>query len=171
MFFVTREAVPEDSLLRTYRGGARPECWGRYADCFSVRVNRVVSLADFVTAFYTSTLFRGERLILRVALGAPSSDSQARAIADGSASSFAVWYVGDRSASQLLMCDRYERTRSWFRVVPLEGGSTLLQFGSAVAAVRQSGGFRLLTLLHVLYSHLLLHAARVGVIQQVPAAG
>ena len=58
MFSIAREAVPEDSLLKTHRGAVSPERWGNYGDCFSVRVDRVVSLADFVFAFYTSPLFR-----------------------------------------------------------------------------------------------------------------
>src|SRR6202035_2870118 len=85
VFAVVREPVPEDALLKTYRGGMHPERWR-------------------------------------------TSDSNARALADGSASSFAVWYVGERTATQLLMFDRYERRRSWFRVVALDRGRTLLQF-------------------------------------------
>src|SRR3979409_160422 len=134
MFSIARQAVPNDALLKTYRGGVRPERWGAYGDCFAVSIDRAVSLADFVFAFYTSPLFRIERMLLRIFLKAPSTDAQARALADGSRSSFAVWYVGKRTATQLLMCDRYERTRSWFRVLPLAGGRTLLQFGSAIAA-------------------------------------
>ena len=157
----------------TYRGGARPERWGRYGDCFAVTVDRAVNLAEFVFAFYSSLVFRIERLILHVLIGAPSSDSDARAVAGGSGGSFAVWYVGERTATQLLMCDRYERTRSWFRVVPMSGGRTLLQFGSAVAASgvetrsgsRGGGGFRLLLRFHVLYSQALLHAAKRGVMK------
>ena len=167
MFSVTRQAVPDDSLLKTYRGGARPELWGAYGDCFAVSVDRAVSLADFVFAFYTSAPFRIERMILRIVLKAPSTDGQAHAVADGCGGSFAVWYVGARSATQLLMCDRYERTRSWFRVVPLDEGRTLLQFGSAVAASRspRSSGptSSLLSRFHVLYSQILLHSAKAGV--------
>jgi hypothetical protein len=173
MFSVVREPVPQDALLKTYRGGLRPERWGNYGDCFSVTVDRVVSLADFAFAFYTSPVFRIERLILGALIGTRSSDSQVRALADGSAASFAVWYVGERTATQLLMCDRYERTRSWFRVVALSGGRTLLQFGSAVAAARDDRAgakapgraFRPLLGFHVLYSQVLLHAAKVGLMK------
>jgi hypothetical protein len=28
MFSIAREAVPEDALLKTYRGGVHPERWG-----------------------------------------------------------------------------------------------------------------------------------------------
>ena len=116
MFSVTQNAVPDDSLLRTYRGGARPDCWRGRGDCFAVSVDRVVSLAEFVFAF----------------------------------------------------CDRYERTRSWFGVVPLSDGSTLLQFGSAVASMKgprtpttaRGTLFRLLLKFHVVYSQVLLHAAK-----------
>jgi hypothetical protein len=171
MFSIMQEAAPEDSLLKTYRGGVHPERWGRYGDCFSARVDRAVSLADFVFAFYTSPVFRLERWLLRVFIGAASSDTGARALADGSAASFAAWYVGDRTATQLLMCDRFERTRSWFRVLALDGGGTLLQFGSAVAAGREKGaaaatpsrGFRLLLGFHVLYSKILLNAAKTSI--------
>jgi hypothetical protein len=173
MFSIAREGLPKDALLKTYRGGARPERWGKYGDCFSVTVDRAVDLSEFVFAFYTSPVFRIERLMLRALVGAPSSDSAARAVADGSAASFAVWYVGERTSTQLLMCDRYERTRSWFRVVSMNGDGTLLQFGSAVAAARDGqmgamslgGGFRLLLGFHVLYSQVLLHAAKVGVMK------
>ena len=178
MFSVTREPVADDALLKTYRGGLRPERWGKYGDCFSVTVDRAVSLADFVFAFYTSPVFRMERLMLRAFIGVPSGDSDARALADGAAASFAVWYVGKRTATQLLMCDRYERTRSWFRVVPLSGGITRLQFGSAVAAARGDragtmefgGTFRLLLGFHVLYSQALLRAAKAGV-AKTPVVG
>ena len=171
MSSIMRDAVPEDALLKTYRGGVHPERWGGYGDCFSVTVDRTVNLAEFVFAFYTSPLFRIERRMLAL-IGAPSSDVAARALADGSAASFAVWYVGDRTATQLLMCDRYERTRSWFRVVPKGGACTLLQFGSAVVAGsgRRIGGFRLLLGLHVLYSQLLLRAAKVALVKSGAAA-
>jgi len=170
MFGVTQESPPDDALLKSYRGGAHPERWGRHSDCFSIAVDRQVSLADFVFAFYTSPVFRIERLILRILVRAPSSDADARALADGSACAFAVWYVGERTATQLLMCDRYERTRSWLRVVPMARVGTLLQFGSAVASAREGSariqargsGFRLLSRFHVAYSQVLLRAAKNG---------
>jgi hypothetical protein len=165
---VLQQSVPEESLLNTYRGGAQPERWGHQGDCFSTSVDRNVSLAAFVSAFYTSPVFRIERLILAAVANAPSTDAQARAVADGSSQEFALWRVGERTETQLLMCDRYEKTRSWFRVVPAGDGKTVLQFGSAVAArrdrqtgaVSMSRGFRWLVGFHVLYSKVLLGAAR-----------
>jgi hypothetical protein len=137
-------------------------------DCFAVAVGQPVSLSDFVFAFYTSPVFRIERAILRILAGAPSTDAEARGVADGSGSSFAIWRVGQRTTTQLLVCDRFEKTRSWFQVAPMEGGGTLLRFGSAVASSRnrETGalsvgrGFRCLMAFHVLYSRVLLGAAR-----------
>jgi hypothetical protein len=168
MFSVTQDAVPEDALLKTYRGGLRPESWRDSGDCFAVTVDRLTDLAEFVFAFYTSPVFRIERLILRLLAGAPSTDSDALRLAEGSGTSFAIWRVGERTATQLLMCDRYERTRSWFKVVPLDSGKTLLQFGSAVASrlgqktESRSRGylFRVLFKFHVMYSQILLYAAK-----------
>ena len=174
MFSITRETVPADALLKTFRGGAHPERWGRYADCFAVDVAQDVSLPDFVFAFYTSRLFAVERFLLRSLINAPSSVADARAVADGSSATFAAWYVGQRTPTQLLMCDRYERTRSWFCVESKSGGETRLRFGSAVAAKRaertdapkgkddaeRPAAFSLLLQFHVIYSQALLHAAR-----------
>jgi hypothetical protein len=165
---VMREVVPEDSLLKTFRGSAKPERWGTYADCFAVTVDREVDLNDFVIAFYTSPLFRIEGFILHTLIGVSSSVPEARAVAGGSSDKFSAWYVGQRTATQLLMCDRYERTRSWFCVAPAAGGGTRLRFGSAVAAQRDKktgiaalrGGTRWLLGFHILYSKLLLHAAK-----------
>jgi hypothetical protein len=168
MFAITRESVPADALLNTFRGGARPERWGTYADCFAVDCAGQVGLADFVVAFYTSRLFGVERFLLRTLINAPSSRGDARAVAEGTADKFAAWYVGQRTATQLLMCDRYERTRSWFSVSTASDGGTRLRFGSAVAAKTGRGGaapkrpaaFGLLLGFHILYSQALLAAAK-----------
>ena len=167
MSYPTRSEVPDDALLKTYPGGRYPARWGRYADCFAVRVHRAVSLSAFVVAFYTTPVFRLERLLLSVLAGAPSSDTEALALAAGTGETFAVWRVGARNAQELLMCDRYDWTRSWFRVSPVDGGATLLQFGSAVAASAREAagaptmgrGFRWLLAFHIQYSKLLLWAA------------
>lgn len=163
---IVQGPVPDDALLKTYRGGAHPELWGAYADCFSASIDRPVSLAEFVTAFYTTPVFRLERLILQFLVGWPSSDEDARQVATGLRDTFAAWRVGERTETQLLMCDRYEGTRSWFRVTPQGSAGTLLQFGSAVAARRRAAGelrmsptFGILLGFHKLYSRILLRSA------------
>ena len=51
---------------------------GAYADCFCIDVPLPVSHAAFVEAFYTTSVFRVERWILRWALSRPSTDADAR---------------------------------------------------------------------------------------------
>jgi hypothetical protein len=125
-----------------------------------------VNLKEFVFAFYTSRVFKIERLLLRMLLGIRSSDEDAQALLAGTRDSFAAWYQGARTPTELLMCDRFESTRSWFMVEPVAGGASELCFGSAVA--RRPGRnampsrFRLLLIFHVLYSQLLLHSAVRG---------
>jgi hypothetical protein len=173
MFSISQEGVPEHSLLKTYRGGRSPERWNGYGDCFSAIVEREVNLSEFVYAFYTSGAFCLEALLLRVFIGAVSNARAARAVADGTSESFAAWYVGQRNTTQLLMCDRYERTRSWFSVEPM-GASTRLRFGSALAAPLDSrtgaasgrGKLRLLMRFHVFYSQVLLQAAKTALMKR-----
>lgn len=162
---VQRCALPPDALLGKYTQG------GAYTDCYGTEIARGVSHAEFVEAFYTGSLFKLERLLLAWFASKPSTDTQAKALAGGSAENFAAWRVEGRSKDQLLMCDFTGRTRSWLMVAPagIDGTtSTRLYFGSAVvpAVDKQSGnakvGFAFTALLgfHKLYSRALLSAAR-----------
>ena len=154
-------ALPDHALMRRYAANAA------YTDCYTTLIRGSVSHADFVTAFYTTRLFKLERLILRWAVSKPSTDTEARQLATSERDTFAAWTVEDRSENQLLMCDLYGRTRSWLMSAPEEGG-TRLYFGSAVLTKRRSAssppvmGRRFSALLgfHRLYSRLLLDAAR-----------
>jgi len=140
---------------------------GDYADCFTADIARPVSHAQFVEAFYTTGVFKIERAILRFAVAKPSTDAQAKALAEGTTEAFAAWNVEGRAPDQLLMADFSGRTRSWLMVGPGEGGGTRLYFGSAVGARRSGSGersmgtvFNALLGFHKLYSRVLLHAAR-----------
>ncbi len=165
---VVQEPVPADSLLRTFRKGPDPAAWDAHADCFVTVVAGKVSLPEFVWAFYTSPVFRLERLILGP-LGWPSTDADARAVADGSADRFAAWRVLARAPTQMLLGDMLGNTRSWFAVTPAGGDVELtgLRFGSGIATRtdprtgerRRSLGFRLLGGFHVVYSRVLLASA------------
>lgn len=145
---IAQDALPADALLQKYAQS------GAYTDCFSTTVTRQITLAEFVEAFYTTWLFKLERLILRVAVSRPSTDAQAQALARNQLDKFAAWYVEDRAGQQLLMCDFRDHTRSWFMV---ESGK--LYFGSAVVPIERPA-FRWLLGLHRLYSRALLAAAR-----------
>jgi hypothetical protein len=154
-------AIPPDGLLRTYLGG------DGFADCYTTCVARAVSHEEFVTAFYTTPLFRVERWILKWAVSKPSSDADAERLAQGVSRSFAAWRVEARSVDQLLMSDFLGNTRSWFMVAS-QRDCTQLYFGSAIVARqdrktgerRLSWTFRALLGFHRLYSRMLLGAAR-----------
>jgi hypothetical protein len=153
--------LPAEALLQRHRAS------GAYTDCYSTDVAHAVSHADYVQAFYTSAVFKLERLVLHVFAARGSTDAQAAALARGEADRFAAWTVEGRAPNQLLLCDFTRRTRSWLMVMPLETG-TRLYFGSAVVPVhnprtgasRLGFGFSALLGFHKLYSRVLLSAAR-----------
>ncbi|MEW9918818.1 hypothetical protein AB2B41_04350 [Marimonas sp. MJW-29] len=150
-------AVPRDALLHVYVDRA-----GTYTDCFEVMHPLEADLEDFITAFYTTWLFRLERAVLTVALRRRIRDAEATALGRGEAERFAAWTVEARAPGQILLCDNTGGTRSYLAVAPKEGGTTRLLFGSAVVG-RETGKLpvlvRLLMPLHVLYSKFLLRLA------------
>jgi len=157
--------LPAEALLNRYRTG------GAFADCYVTEVPRPVSHAEFVEAFYTTRLFKLERLLLRLFLSRSSTDLQAAGLARGELDAFAAWSVEKRAPDQLLLADVGGRTRSWLMVVPsASSGSvgTRLYFGSAVVPRRSARSgrsglgpvFSALLGFHKVYSRLLLRAAR-----------
>ena len=167
MNFIQPCTLPENALLRTYHGQQG------YADCYFTDVEGTVTQREFVEAFYTTPLFKVERLLLGFLARRPSSDDGARRLAEGSTNSFAAWRVEGRADDQLLLCDHTGRTRSWLMVSAAPGDAaplrTRLHFGSAVVprasragASKRTMGFAFHALLgfHRLYSRLLLGAAR-----------
>ncbi len=160
---IAKRKLPEDALLHAYCAVD-----GAYTDCYSIDVAGFVSLHQYVAAFYTTWLFRIERIILKYMVSRPSTDEQAQDVANGFIDQFAAWSVEKRSRDQLLMCDMAGRTRSWFMVETVEERSRLY-FGSAVVPARSTKGqkrtlgfiFSALLGFHKLYSRaLLLTAAR-----------
>lgn len=149
--------VPQGAFLSAYEGRA-----GAYTDCYETNYPAKVSLAAFVTAFYTTWLFRLERAVLTVALRKRIRDSDVAALADGRSDAFAAWTVEARDAGQILLCDITGATRSYLAVQPNADGTTRLIFGSAVVG-RGSGKVSLLvrvtTPLHRFYSKALLKQA------------
>jgi hypothetical protein len=142
---------------------------GAYVDCYVTDLTGPVSQAQYVAAFYTTLLFKLERLILDWVVSKPSTDAEARQLAAGSTEVFAAWHVEQRSENQLLLSDFRGATRSWLMAVPRAGNQgTRLYFGSAVVPSRHARtgtprlglGFRLLLGFHKLYSVLLLYSAK-----------
>lgn len=165
MSSVQRSELPQRALLDKYLQD------GGYADCYVTHMARQVSHAEFVEAFYTTALFKIERLLLAGLVSRPSSDAEAAQLAAGTRNTFAAWSVEARSENQLLLTDFRSRTRSWLMVAPADSGEnqgTRLYFGSAVVPAthgrpgkpRPGLVFRLLLGFHKLYSRALLSAAR-----------
>ena len=154
-------ALPESALLSRYRES------GAYTDCYFVDIDRVVSQADYIRAFYMTLPFRIERLILKWAISKPSTDEEANLLAEAKIDRFAAWYVEERRDDQVLLSDFRDRTRSWL-MTAASVDSTRLYFGSAVVPDvnvetnerRRAKRFSLLLAFHKLYSRVLLSAAR-----------
>lgn len=154
--------LPDHSLLQRYRRD------GGYVDCYCIDLPRAVSHQAFVSAFYTTPLFKLERALLELLLKRPSTDIEAGGLAAGQLDAFAAWTVEARVQDQLLMRDLAGRTRSWLMVAPRpDQAGSRLYFGSAVVAradrasgrPRMGAGFRALIGFHKLYSRALLAAS------------
>jgi hypothetical protein len=159
---IQKSSLPHGALHASY---ARE---GAYTDCYSTLIPRPVTHAEYINAFYTTWLFKLERWVLSWAVNKPSTDEQARQLANGEITNFAAWSLELRSPDQLLMCDFQGHTRSWLMVAPVSPGVTRLYFGSVVTSrlnpqtgKRELGrGYRALMGFHKLYSRALLRAAR-----------
>src|SRR5262245_10557041 len=140
-------ALPERALLRRYLER------GAYTDCYFADVAGGVQQAAYVEAFYTTAVFKLERLLLSWFLAIHSTDAQAREMALGRAGSFSAWNVEAREADQMLLSDFRGRTRSWLMSAPApDGRSTRLFFGSAVVPLvdKRAGQRRMGALFRVL---------------------
>ena len=165
MSAITACALPADALLIRYRAQ------GAYTDCFCVEIDAAVSFEQYVVAFYTSLPFKLERLILGLAVKAPSTDAQTGELGRGERDRFAAWSVEQRAENQLLLCDLHGSTRSWLMIKVLTGAGqprTRLYFGSAVVTrrdprtgeIRIGAIYRALLGFHKLYSRILIAAAQ-----------
>lgn len=142
---------------------------GCYTDSYQTILPHQITLSEFVTAFYTTPLFKLERIILKYAASKPSTDSDIERLLQGSQQKFAAWSVEAQTENQLLMCDFHHRTRSWFMTLPEmvdNKPATRLLFGSAVTPIKSNNGeatlgkgFTALIGFHKLYSRALLYSA------------
>ena len=176
MFSIESCKLPEEALLNSYSNG------GAYTDCFRTEISGTITHAQYVCAFYTTLLFKLERMILSWLVSKPSSDDEARQLAEGSTHLFAAWQVESRCENQLLLSDFRGRTRSWLMVLPVDHSSdkgTYLYFGSAITTVQNPGtgrmtlgsGFRALLGFHKIYSRLLLYSASLRLKAQSAGKG
>jgi hypothetical protein len=156
---VVETPLPETALLQRYADS------DEYTDCFATHIPVRSTLPEYVTAFYTTALFKAERRILTWA-SLPSTDEEARQLAQGTRDAFAAWTVEDRSDDQLLLIDVRQQTGSWFMHEALDSGSRLY-FGSVVFKRKATPigrelrwTYRSLLGMHRFYSRALLAAAR-----------
>ena len=155
---VAEAALPSGALLGRYQAA------NSYTDCFVATVPGCIAQAAFIEAFYTTTLFKLERLALAVLLRRPSSDPEVRRLATGQASGFAAWTVEAREAEQILLRDFMGASRSWLMSVEDSVAcATTLYFGTALLPPpgrgRLGSGFRALIPLHRPYARALLRSA------------
>lgn len=169
MFSVEACSLPDDALLRRYYKK------GAYTDCYTTEISAAVTQSQYVFAFYTSPLFKIERVILKIIVARPSNDLQVQELAEGAVETFAAWRVEARSENQLLLADFQGRTRSWLMTEGIDERRTRLYFGSAVLPVKMvpvenhregastlGTGFNAMLGFHKIYSELLLSSARVS---------
>ncbi|MDB5438730.1 MAG: hypothetical protein JWM33_1157 [Caulobacteraceae bacterium] len=152
-------ALPPGALLSRYEGA------GRYADSFVATVSGLVSQEAYVEAFYTTALFKLERLALAILLGRPSTDRDVRRLAIGESTRFAAWSTEAREVDQILLCDFLGSSRSWLMRVADKASppTTRLYFGTALVPREGASGlslsFRALIPFHRLYARALLRSA------------
>lgn len=159
MIKVVAVPPPEQSLIAAY---ARVP--GHYADAYRADAPRDTGLPDFITAFYTTPLFRAERTVLSLA-GLSSRDADVARLAAGTGEEFAAWRVEARRADEVLLVDVSGRTRSWLAVERTETaarlwfGSVVVPAGGGEGPERLGPAFTLLLGAHRVYSRGLLAAA------------
>lgn len=153
--------VPTNALIQKYIRTLHA-----YTDSYCTDLPFPISFPEYLLAFYTTPLFKLERLILRL-VHKPSTDEEARQLAEGKRDSFAAWTMEARTENQILMLDYMGRTCSWLMCVPNEDG-TRLYFGTAVVPEKYPRSekyplglfFHVLLGFHKIYSVLLLYSAR-----------
>ena len=152
--------APEDSFLFSYATETNA-----YIDSFTTNIPTQVNLEKYIQAFYTTRLFKLERLLLKYLASAPLTDVDVNALAANNIQHFALWNVVARTDQQIFM--NAGRTSSWLCVASNEKG-TQLYFGSAVKPMidKQTGErkmgmlFTALLGFHKLYSRALLWSAK-----------
>ena len=157
---IQKVPVPADSLLDRYSSMR-----GAYIDSHLTEIRGHVSVHEFIFAFYMTPLFKLERLILWT-LSLPSTDMQAKQLADGTGERFGAWIVEGIGEHELLLCDVFRRTRSWLMAIDSDM-QTRLYFGYAVVPKKGKTslefGSRMLLRFHGLYSVMLLYAAALRI--------
>lgn len=157
MLSIEKCSTPKNTFLEKYLMN------GNYVDCYTTTIDRQIPFSEYIFAFYTTWLFKVEAFILTYTVRKPSSDMEAKKLADSEIDKFAAWTVEARSENEMLMCDFVSRTRSWL-MVEKDEAKTKLYFGSAVVRKKRGAGLGLIFILllgfHQIYSVFLLYFAK-----------
>ena len=136
-----------------------------YTDCYGIKLDHAITLPEFMAAFYTTLLFRLERLMLALIPKGRMKDADVTALASGESDTMAIWQIESRRDCEILLSAG--RTQSWL-MVDAHNGGTQLFFGSVVVPEppKREGGTPLLgpvfdSLLsaHRIYSRMFLGSA------------
>jgi len=161
---VQASKLPEKALSIKY---ARDDA---FTDCFFIDVPGKISFEEYIEAFYTTPLFKFERVLLSIFARKKSTDENAKLLSQGFITEFSAWTVESRLPDQILLCDFTNKTRSWLMLdyqSDTQTPFTRLYFGSVVIPKSTSGKerasfgflFHALNGFHYLYSRALLTAA------------
>lgn len=158
------ESAPSDALTKRDRDK------GAMTDCFYIDKPGNVSLEEYISAFYTTRLFKAERAILSIVIRKPSTDKDAILLSQNKTDRFSAWTVEERTFNQILLRDFKGDTKSWLMVQPMTTKAlptTRLYFGTVVVPKKISKDgkasvsyiFHLFGGLHRIYSRALLKSA------------
>jgi hypothetical protein len=165
MFSTKIGILPQAAFLQAYADQA-----GCFTDCYYVDVPKSVSISETISAFFTTPVFRLERVLLGIFARKPSTDQDVENLASGRSTGLAFWRTERRDQTQLLLAVGDGPIRTWLMVEPANTAQakTRIYFGSAVMpqGVSADGApqiglmFRAFLGFHMLYSRLLLTLAR-----------
>lgn len=137
-----------------------------YTDCFKAEVDQNVSFDDFARSFFTSPVFKLERIIIALTTGKKTTDRSVDDLISGQSDEFAVWQVEDRADNQILLRVGEGQIRTWL-MSEQSGDRTKFYFGSAILPLNANGDkgllFHALSGFHKLYARTLLWMATKGV--------
>lgn len=173
---VSAGSEPDAALIREY---ARLP--GGYVDCFYADVGGRVTLSDYIEAFFSTPVFRAERLMLNLTANGRSNRQSASELASGSSDKMAIWTTQARDDAQILMIAGNGPVFTWLMVeeAQTDAFSSRLYFGSAVLPTatgkdgtpKMAAGFRVFLGLHIFYSRLLLWWAARDLDRKVSRGG
>lgn len=160
---VIASELPNDTLSALYQKQ------GAFVDCYYIDIAIDISLAEYIQAFYTTSIFKLERSLLSLATLKCTRDDKAVELSLGRSDNYSIWTVEGRESNQIMLRDFTGNTRSWLMVEKSSGSeiSTRLYFGSVVVPKDKAKNgqasfgvlFHLFGKFHQVYSRALLKAA------------